>query len=275
MRRALIAAAVALLAAGCRTASPPAVPLPPDDPRPAALLAALEERGEALRALRGVAELAVDGPGGSLRSKQVLVAERPARLRVEVLGFLSQTVALLATDGETYDLFQVKERRFEHAPVRPGLLWEVAGIDLAPDEAVRVLLGVPDLEALEAAGAVALPEGWVGVLLADARGRRRRGVEFDAAGSLRRITSWSEAGVLAWDARYDALEAVGGTPFAREIAIDFPATGVEARIELSRVDLNPALAPGVFEIQPPAGVSSSGAPGERPSAAAPAAGSRG
>jgi len=255
VRRVLVAAvAVALLAAGCRSSRPPAVPLAPGDPRPAALLASLEERGGQLRALRGVAKLSVDGPEGSLRSKQVLVAARPARLRVEVLGFLSQTVALLATDGETYDLFQVKERRFERAPVHPGLLWEVAGIALAPPEAVRVLLGAPDLGGLEPAGAVALPGGGVGVLLADARGRRRRGVEFEPGGALRRLTVWSAGGRTAWDVRYAEIEDRQGVPFAHEISLEFPASGVEAEIELDRVELNPTLAPDVFELEPPPGV---------------------
>jgi len=254
VRRALVAAAgAALLAAGCRTSLPPAVPLAPGDPRPAALLASLEERGADLQALRGVAKLSVDGPEGSLRSKQVLVAARPARLRVEVLGFLSQTVALLATDGETYDLFQVKERRFERAPVHPGLLWEVAGIALAPDEAVRVLLGAPDLEGLAPAGAAALPEGGVGVLLSDAKGRRR-GVEFDSGGALRRVTAWRPGGLVAWDVRYDDVEERSGLAFAHQIALEFPASGVEAEIELDRVELNPTLGPKVFELEPPPGV---------------------
>lgn len=255
MRRGLVAAAVAaLLAAGCRTSLPPAVPLAPEDPRPVALLASLGERGAELQALRGLAKLSVEGPEGSLRSKQVLVVARPARLRVEVLGFLSQTVALLATDGETYDLFQVKERRFERAPVHPGLLWEVAGIALAPDEAVRVLLGAPDLEDLAPAGAVALPEGGVGVLLADAGGSRRRGVEFDSGGALRRLTAWRPGGLVAWDVRYDDVEERDGLAFAHQIALEFPATGVEAEIDLDRVELNPSLGSKVFELEPPPGV---------------------
>ena len=47
------------------------------------------------------------------RGRWVVMAARPARLRIEIQGFLSQTVALLATDGSHYDLFQVRERSFE------------------------------------------------------------------------------------------------------------------------------------------------------------------
>jgi hypothetical protein len=251
--RALAAAAVALVAVSCRTTQLPIVPLAVDDPRPEQLLAGLASRSARLDALRGMARLAVDGPEGSLRSKQVLVAARPARLRVEILGFLSQTQALLVTDGTSFAFFDAREHRFEEAPLRPGLLWEVAGIDLEPGEAVRVLLGAPQLEALRTSGAALLPDGGLQLIQADPSGRARQALEFDAEGRLRRLAAWDADGVAAFDVRYDDLEPVGETPFAHRIDIAFPATGVKARIDLSQVALNPELAPGVFELQLPAG----------------------
>ncbi|MBW2370934.1 MAG: DUF4292 domain-containing protein [Deltaproteobacteria bacterium] len=250
--RAFAAAAVALVAVSCRTTQPPVVPLAIDDPRPARLLASLESRSARLNAVRGMARLAVDGPEGSIRSKQVLVAARPARLRVEILGFLSQTQALLVTDGTTFAFFDAREHRYEEAPLRPGLLWEVAGIDLEPGEAVRVLLGAPQLETLRPSGAALLPDGGLQVILVDPSGRARRALEFDADGRLRRLAAWEADGVAAFDVRYDDLEPVGETPFAHRIDIAFPATGVKARIDLSQVALNPELAPSVFELQRPA-----------------------
>jgi hypothetical protein len=251
VRRAALAAA-ALLVAGCQTLAPPAVPLAPGDPRPAALLAGLEGRSAELAALRGVARLAVDGPAGSLRSRQVLVAARPARLRVEVLGFLSQTEALLVSDGETYALFEARGRRFEEALVRPGILEEIAGIDLEPREAVEVLLGAPDLAGLAPEEpALAAHDGAVRISLADPAGRRRRGVEFDASGALRRVVAWDEDGTLAWVARYDGVEPVAGIAFAHGIDLEFPHKSVHARLELSRVDLNPELEAEVFRIELP------------------------
>lgn len=256
MSRALrAAAALALLLAGCRSLTPPAVLLAPGDPRPAALLATLGERSAGLSALRGMARLAVDGPGGSLRSRQVLVAARPALLRVEIVGFLSQTQALLVTDGETYAFFSARDRRFESDRVRPGLLWEIAGIDLEPGEAVGVLLGAPDLGSLAPARAASLGGGAVRVVLVDQAGRPRRALEFDAGGALRRLAAWDLDGVLAWDARYDDLETLGATSFAHAIEIEFPPTGVRARLELSRVSLNPDLAPDAFQLNPPPGLS--------------------
>jgi hypothetical protein len=251
--RAFAAVAAALVAVSCRTTQPPIVPLAIDDPRPALLLASLESRSARLDALRGMARLAVDGPEGSIRSKQVLVAARPARLRVEILGFLSQTQALLVTDGSTFAFFDAREHRYEEAPLRPGLLWEVAGIDLEPGEAVRVLLGAPELEALRPSGAALLPDGGLQLILVDPSGRARQALEFDAEGGLRRLAAWDADGVADFEVHYDDLESVGETPFAHRIDIAFPATGVKARIDLSQVALNPELDPSVFELRVPAG----------------------
>jgi hypothetical protein len=68
----------------------------------------------------GDARLAVDaagaGDGGrdlALRSKQRMWLAKPAQLRVEVLGFLDTTLAVLVTDGERYSLFESQEQRLQ------------------------------------------------------------------------------------------------------------------------------------------------------------------
>lgn len=253
-RVAAAAAASALLLA-CRTALPPAVPLALDDPRPAARLEALAVRSASLAGVRGLARLSVDGPGGSVRSRQVMVAERPARLRVEILGFLSQTQAVLVTDGESYSFFDARDHSFERAPLRPGLLARIAGVDLEPEQAVRVLLGAPDLAGLRPVAAALLPGGGVRIVLADERGGGRRAVETDADGELERFASWGDEG--SFDARYGDRRVVGETPFAHRIEIAFPETEVLARIELSQVDLNPTLGPNAFELDTPGAAGSS------------------
>ncbi len=247
-RIAAAAAASALLLA-CRTALPPALPLALDDPRSAAGLEALAARSAALTGVRGLVRLSVDGPGGSVRSRQVMVAVRPASLRVEILGFLSQTQAVLVTDGESYSFFDARDRSFERAALRPGLLERIAGVDLEPDVAVRVILGAPDLAGLEPVGAALLPDGGVRIVLADPSGSARRAVETDADGELLRFAVWGPEG--SFDARYGDRQPVGETPFAHRIEIEFPETAVRARIDLSRVDLNPTLAPDAFELDTP------------------------
>ena len=99
-RAALALAAALLLQIGCRTLPSQVVRLAVDDPRPHALLADWTARAGELRSLRGSARVSLDGARGASFARQLLALERPARLRVEVLGLLNQRIAVLATEGD-------------------------------------------------------------------------------------------------------------------------------------------------------------------------------
>ncbi len=248
----ILAAALAT-ATACRTIPPAAVPLAPDDPRPAALLSAWERGAEQRRGLRGRAKLSVDGASGGVRvrGKQVLVLERPARLRIEVLGLFNQTLAVLVTDGKRFELFRVEDRSFETGEVHRDLLWQQTRIALTPDEVVELLLGVPRADpSLVPVVALGTREGSVRIDLADANGSVRRRVGFDAEGRLR----WIEAvgdGEVEWRASFDRYELVGDTLFAHAISLDVAAGRTHAEISLRDVELNPELSPDIFRLRPP------------------------
>ena len=254
MSRATLLVASLLLAAACRTIPPP-VPIPPDDPRPRALLEAWAERANERQGLRGVARLAVDGEetGVRIRAVQIFAIERPSRLRVEVLGLLNQTLAVLVTDGERFELFRAKERSFETGLVHPLLLWQEAHLALTPEETVDLLLGapMPDPE-LVAAAAERTSDGEIRVSLADADGALRQRVAFDADARLRWIEVRDPAGELAWRARYDDYSPVDGTPFAHAISLDVSTGGTHAEISLRDLELNPELSVDVFRLRPAA-----------------------
>lgn len=250
MRRAR-AAALLLLAAGCATpAGPPGGrPLQAGDPRPAALLEALEAESQTRRALRAVARLAIDAPEGSTRSKERLVLERPSRLRVEVLAFLDQVVAVLVTDGTRFQLFRAQERRIDTGQVHAGILWEVARIALSPEEAVGVVLAAPDVAAdLAVAGAEELPDGGVRIVLADPAETARRELVFDAVSRLRELTELDGAGAVAYRARYDDWREVEGGRFPFRQELQFPGGDAEALLTFQSVVLNPQLPPEIFEL---------------------------
>lgn len=259
MRR-LASALVVLvgLAAGCRTPLGPVQPLPPGDARPSALVADLARQARTRHSLRALAHLSLDGPAGSGRAKQVLVLERPARLRVETLGFLDQTVAVLVTDGERYRLFRTQERTLEEGRVHPALLYEVAGVALTAAEAVEVLLGVPapPLDLLPAGGAL-LPDGGLRIDLAGARGALQRRLEFDDQQRLRRVEV-RDAGRVLWEARFDEYRPVGAASFAHRVELRFPPTDTRARVSFRHVELNPELPPEVFVLRLPADVARGG-----------------
>ncbi|HTY19496.1 MAG TPA: hypothetical protein VMH82_17360 [Myxococcota bacterium] len=239
---------VTLWALACASA-PRELPLPASDPRAAALLGGLARDADARRALRGVAQLALDGPAGSGRARQVLVLERPARLRVEVLGVLDQTLLVLTTDGERYRLLRVPERALDSGPVYPDLLRDVAGLAVTPQQAVELLLGVP----LPPAGAridaaSQLPAGGVRVEVAGGDAPGRQLFEFDADGRLRRWAQLGPDGAVLREARFDDYRPLAGSPFAHEIALVDRVSGAQVRLSFAAVELNPALPAGVFDL---------------------------
>jgi hypothetical protein len=240
-----------LLLAACRTLPGPLAPLPPEDPRPARLLASLEERAAERRALRGRAELEVESERFEVppSTRQVLVLERPDRLRVEILGFLNQTQAVLTTSGGRYELFVADGQRYESGMAYRGLLWDVARIDLEPREVVELLLGVPLADRrLALRRALATPEGGVQLEVAGPPAAGTQTFVFDAAGRLRRMRREPEG----LDVRFGAYAPVDGAAVAHTIVVEH--AGTRAELSLHDVELNPDLPEGLFELRPAAGV---------------------
>lgn len=246
MRLAMATAAALLLAcAGSR--APVARPLADADPRPAALLEAQLREGAARTALRGVAKLAIDGPNGSGRARQIVLVERPAKLRVEVLGLLDQTLALLVTDGAHYRFVRGADRFVERDAVHEALLEEVAGLAVAPARGVRLLLASPVGPGTRLLGGASLDDGGVRVLVAPAAGLEREALDFDADARLRRWALLGADGDPLLEARFDDWRAAGASDFPFAVEIDDRVNETRVRVEWSRVELNPVLSPALFD----------------------------
>ena len=88
MRRWAVAALAALALAGCspRRFEPPSPATSIDLPAGSDLLGSLRARRDSIRGLRALARLTYTVEGDSRRARQILVAERPDRLRLEVLS---------------------------------------------------------------------------------------------------------------------------------------------------------------------------------------------
>lgn len=247
-RRAAPAVVGAALAIGtaCATARPPlAVPLDPHDARVAAALAQLQRDAETRRGLRGVARVALEGPAGAGRAKQVIALERPSRLRVEVLGLFDQTVALLVTDGARYRL--VREREVDAGAVHGALLYETTGLAVAPEEAVDVLLATPGARARATVeSAAALSDGSLRVVRRRPDSAVREELAFDAASRLRRWTLASSGDAPLLEARFADYRPLGATAFPREVELIDHRSGASARVVWSSLELDPRLPDGLF-----------------------------
>jgi len=250
VKRVAVGAALLCLATACATAVP-RQRLSASDPRPRQLLDQWVDGASQRQRLRGIARLAVDrdDEAAQLRGKQLVVLERPARMRVEILGFLNQSLAVITTDGEHFEMYSAEDHRYESGDADENWLWKEAGIDLSPEAAVAVLLGVPPSEPLPAlASAVRDAEGRIGIDLADSRGVVVQRATFDLSGRLRVLEALDATGAVVWSAHYDQYRDVDGSPFAHWIGLDVRSGNTRAEISFRNVELNPDLPPGLFEL---------------------------
>jgi hypothetical protein len=244
--RAGVAVAVLGLAA-CATLrpTPPLVLIRGEDARVAEWLSRVRSDADARNALRADATVALETRERSGRFRQVILAARPARLRLETLNLLGQTQTLLVTDGREYAFFDGRE--LARGAVTPDVLRERLGIDLEPRDAVDALLVSP-----------AVPEGAVPAAVWG-RGEERI-VDVDAArlrfapqGDLAGVNALDADGHVRWSAAYrDWREARGGRyPFG--VVLDFPATELRAELVVRDVEVNPPLDDALFRLPPGAG----------------------
>ncbi len=226
--------------------------LPKDDPRPERLREDLRKRSQDLRALQGRARLSVEAPDLSFNRPQRLALERPGRLRVEVLGLFDQVAALIVTRDHAYQFYDARSGQLEEGRVDPEILWRVARIDLSPEEAVGLLLGVPTGHAgLTVSGAEVFENGSVAFGLVDPAGVSRAQLTFDSKGRLVAMQRMDESGRQIWSARYTNFKSIqqgdGQTiDFAFDVELRFLRVEAEARFIFSQVELPSDLPDGLF-----------------------------
>ncbi len=247
-RAARAALAIAALALGaCATLRPvsPLVRVRGEDARVAEWLSRVRAEGEARRALRADATIALETRERSGRFREVILAERPARLRLETLNLLGQTQTLLVTDGREYAWFD--GRAISRGPVTREVLRERLGLDLDPHDAVSALLVAPPLPEAAAPDAV-WGRGDERIVHVDAARLR-----FAPEGELAGVNALGPDGRVRWSAAYsDWREARGGRyPFG--VVLDFPATELRAELIVRDVELNPPLDDALFRLPPGAG----------------------
>jgi hypothetical protein len=237
--RAACALAWLALAACATSEGPPFRPIAGEEDVLRARLTAATRAADARQTLRAVGKLRVKSKDGSVSVQEVVLAQRPARLRLESLNMLGQAQSLLVTDGERFAFFDGK--RLEDGAAEPGILRDRLGLLLEPGEAVRALLAAP------------LESDWPPrEILGRGEERELRGaaqsVRFAAGGELSRIAALDERGRVRWEAEYDQWRDVPGGRYPFSLVLSFPETSLRAELELTQVELNPALDPALFRV---------------------------
>jgi outer membrane lipoprotein-sorting protein len=149
IRLRLLAAAVGAVLGGCGYL----LDLVPEErnvslvSRPAAeeMLRTLKEREEKVTGLKAMLDLTVWYGGRRQYLYQVAVAERPASIRLETIGWGGLTTLVVASDGRRLAAHAPLENIFLEGTATPDNVAAVAGIRVEPSHLVRLLLGLPPL----------------------------------------------------------------------------------------------------------------------------------
>lgn len=252
MRRPGIAVlAAVVLVAGCASRSAlrpvpaPAGTLPGAD----AIFAALAQRREAVRAVRAIARLSYSAPDESHKAKQLLVAERPDRLRFEILSPFGAVFVLTTADG-TLTAWARDEAIVYRGVASRQNLERYANVDLPVGTAVDLLLGTPPLH--QDADSVVSSDGGTIELWQDL-GRTVQVGWFGDRLEPVRYEQREQSGDVRLRALFGNYATIGGVAIPTQITFELPVEQRRVDLVLSDPEVNPPLPDSVFALETPSG----------------------
>lgn len=244
----------------CAHAPPANRPYPP--PTAEELLGALAARQKAVTAASARVRATSWLGGERVRATVNMLIVRDGHLRFEAEVSLEGTVATLATDGNRFELWDMRKNELDRGPACPANVASLVRIPLAPVDVAAVLLGDARLPA-------GVPDGGAFVTWDPSRGADALALRDSAGGTLhlffrghgpaRQLIAAVRTGpdsARLWQTAYDDFETVAGVAVPKLIRFAERNGGFEDGVEIRFKDrsLN-ALAPaGAFTITAPANV---------------------
>ena len=240
-----------LLLGGCATRSAPR-------PGGAALRAlptaqqvfdALAQRRTAVRSVRAFAKLSYTSPDESHKAKQLVIAERPDRLRFEILSPFGTVFVLTTADG-TLAAWTRDESTVYRGTASAENLQRYTQVDLPVGTAVDLLLGTPPLR-VDPDSVVSADDG--AVELWQQTGSVVRVGWFTAALQPLRYEQRDTSGRVLLRATFGQFADVDGAQVPTVLYIELPPEQRRVDIALSEPEVNPVLASSVFALETPVG----------------------
>jgi len=239
--------AVLLLVTGCAQIRP-LRPLP--EVSVEELQGRLLEMSQRFRSLKGLARVAVTTGERNLTGTQVLLAEKPDRIRSEALALFGQPWLVLAANGKTLQVFVPGEGRFYSGAASPENLQRFTRLPLRIEDLVHLLLYQVPL--LPGEARLQTTESGPQLQLADAQGDRQE-LSFDRELQLVSSRYFDPRGDLWLEIEYRGFLA-DQQGFPVELELRMPGYELTAKVSFREVELNAAIPAEKFSLQPPAGI---------------------
>ena len=208
------------------------------------------ESSARVSSVQGLAKVKVHSPEKSMNGTQVILAEKPDRLRAETLSLFGSPVLLLAADGERLGVLLPTRNIYYTGAASPANLGRFIRIPLRLSDLVSVLLYQPPMIDARSEKAFELEEG--GWLLIRSGSSRHQELTFNIERQLVEV-SYFDRDKLLLKITYGKFGEAGDR-FPLFFGIELPGQKTTASLEFSDPETNGKLKAGIFQLTPPAGV---------------------
>lgn len=190
--------------------------------------------------------------------------EQPDRVRFDVMTQVGP-VAVLTSDGDSFQLSDLREGTFTHGPTCPENIARLLGISVDAEEVIRLLTGdTMTLDAVEQS--MECRDGFYVVTLVAASGETQElafsveGVDRDKPPelqrlTLRRSTVRGPSGNKRWEATYDDYIDVEGHAFPTNVRFVDEVNGADTAVRVKSISLDPDVPEDAFRQTPVPGMS--------------------
>ena len=201
---------------------------------------------------------------GRIRGSVLMFLQRPNRVRFDVMTQVGPA-AVLTSDGESFQLSDLREGVFVHGPTCPENIARLLGISVDAENVLRLLTG--DTAMIEAREqSMECRDGRYVVILVAADGTTQE-VSFsvheddldkapaDQRLTLRHSVERAPNGDTRWEATYDEYIEVDGQRFPTQVRFVDQVNDADTSVRVKSISLNPAVPDGAFQQAPSPGMS--------------------
>jgi outer membrane lipoprotein-sorting protein len=250
MRRLALGALLVTLAAcaprqGISPPPQPAGPLPSE----AALVSSLTARRHAIQSLRAMARTKYSTPSESRGARQLIIAARPDRLRLEILSPFG-VAFVLTTDAGSLAAYARDEATFYRGAATAENLSRYTQVGMPVDVAVDLILGTPPF-AESGSGEVSWDDGQV--KLSQAVGERVHVTWFTDTLEPARYEQHDDHGTVLIRATFADYAPIAALRVPTRLDLDLPSSQQRLEIAFREPELNPPLPDSLFALATPSG----------------------
>ncbi|MEM7434034.1 MAG: DUF4292 domain-containing protein [Myxococcota bacterium] len=261
----LLALACTTLVGCSSSAACPAQPITD----PAEALEALADRQKGWSSLKAEARVTQWADRGRIRGTVLMFFERPAKVRFDVMSQFGPA-AVLTSDGDSFQLSDLRASTFLHGPTCPENIARLLGIAIDGENLIRFLTGDTPLIAATTQSMECRGGGYVLVLRAADNSTQEIEIAIasedrDKPAGAQRLTLVESSvlgpdGTLEWRATYDGHEIFDGVVFPTDIRLVDYVNDADTQVRIKSVSVDPSVPAAAFRQEPRSGAQSEFAP---------------